>query len=148
MKDIHEVEDTQPLSFNHVHCRGVAARARSVHLIYTQWTGSWAEREGPEHTYNSTILFLKKAHSSRNIDRPPEVHRKSTYSTAQPEQHQKVHNDVDDIPPHPTTTTQPTSCVSEQVHLHTINNFSHTDSLSSSQTVPAIPPGSSTSLTD
>ena len=29
----------------------------------------------------------------------------------------------------------------EQIHLYSINNLSHTDSLSSGQTVPAIPPG-------
>ena len=28
----------------------------------TQWTRSWARREGSEHTNNSTILFLKEAH--------------------------------------------------------------------------------------
>ena len=35
MKDIHEVKDNQPLTFSHVRCRGVAARAGSVHLIYS-----------------------------------------------------------------------------------------------------------------
>ena len=35
MKDIHGVKGNQPLSFNHVRCRGVAARAGSVHLIYS-----------------------------------------------------------------------------------------------------------------
>ena len=35
MKNIHEVKDHQPLSFSHVHCRGVAARAGSVDLIYS-----------------------------------------------------------------------------------------------------------------
>ena len=32
MKDINEVKDTQPLSFNLVRCSGVAARAGSVHF--------------------------------------------------------------------------------------------------------------------
>ena len=33
VNDIHEVKDTQLLSFNHVCCRGMAARAGSVHFI-------------------------------------------------------------------------------------------------------------------
>ena len=35
MKDIHEVKDNLPLSFNHVRCSDVADRAGSVHLIYS-----------------------------------------------------------------------------------------------------------------
>ena len=35
LKDIHEVNDNQLLSLSHVRCRGVAARAGSVHLIYS-----------------------------------------------------------------------------------------------------------------
>ena len=85
-------------------------------------TGSWAGREGPEHTQRPILQEILTDHW------------KSTNSTAQPGQHQK---DIDDIPPHHHTT--------HYLHLHTINNLSHTDSLSSSQTVPAIPP---TSLTD
>ena len=33
MKDIYEVQDFQPHTFNYVHCRGVAAKAGSVHLM-------------------------------------------------------------------------------------------------------------------
>ena len=85
-KDIHEIKDNQPLSFNHVHCRGVAARAGSVH---TQWTGSWARRERPEHAHNT---ILKEAHSPRNFDRPP---------TGSPQTMPIVQHspDIDDIPP-------------------------------------------------
>ena len=39
MKDIHEVQDIQPRAFNHVHYRGVSAKARSVHLM--DWKLSW-----------------------------------------------------------------------------------------------------------
>ena len=45
--------------------------------VCTQWTGSWAR---PEYTHNSTILFLKDAHSPRNFNQPPEVHRQWQYS--------------------------------------------------------------------
>ena len=40
MKDIHEVKETQPLSFNHVRCRGMAARAGSVYLLNGPEAGS------------------------------------------------------------------------------------------------------------
>ena len=75
--------------------------------------------------HNSTILFLKEAHSPRNFDRPPEVHISLV----------KAHNDIP---------LQPHNPLPVWVELHAFNKLSHTDSL----TVPAIPPGSSTSLTD
>ena len=89
MKDIHEVKDIQPLSFNHVHCRGVAARARSVH------TGSWAIREGQEHAHNcsSRRPILQEI----STDHPKSTNNAN--NTEQPGQHQKAHKDVDDIPP-------------------------------------------------
>ena len=40
-------------SFNQVCCRGVAAR----HEVCTQWSGSWARKEGPEHT-NTWVVHL------------------------------------------------------------------------------------------
>ena len=94
MKDIDEVKDIQPLSSS---AAGVWQLEPEVCILYTQWTRSWAGKEGPEHTHNSTILFLKEAHSPRNFDWPPlEVHANST---AQPGQYQK-----DDIPHHSHTT--------------------------------------------
>ena len=47
---------------NHAHSimSAVAARAGSVHLIYSE-AESWARREGPGHTHNSTTLIY---HSS------------------------------------------------------------------------------------
>ena len=87
MKDIHEVKDTQPLSFNHVRCRSVAARAGSVHLIYSM------DRKWGGHTRNST---LKDALTD---------HRKPT-GTMPLVQHSldKAHNNVNDIPHHNHTT--------------------------------------------
>ena len=35
IKDIHEVQDIQPRQFNYICYRGVAARARSVHLMHS-----------------------------------------------------------------------------------------------------------------
>ena len=73
---------------------------------------------GPEAgpgTHNSTILFLKEAHSPINF---PEAHQKSTNnanSTTQPGQHQKAHNDVNDIL---TTQANPTT-LTDCVHLST-----------------------------
>ena len=76
---------TQPLSFNHVCCRGVAARKR-------------VGREGPGHTHNSTILYLKDTHSPRNFahhathlhhnhtsgaNLPPHNQQPFTYSSSQ-----------------------------------------------------------------
>ena len=105
---IHEVKDNQPLAFSHVCCRGVAARAGSVHLIYSE-----VGLEG-EHAHNSTILFRPFY-----FDRPPEAHN------------------VDDIPPQ---RHNPLPARVEQVYPHTINNLSHTDSLSSNQHLGP-PPG-------
>ena len=53
MKDIHEVQDIQPHTFNRICCRGVAANARNV---CTQW----ARREGPGHTHNPGSPFSRK----------------------------------------------------------------------------------------
>ena len=56
-------------------------------------------REGPGHTQNTTILFLKDTHSQTKFD-----HRKSTNiattGTAQPRQHQNAHNDISATPQH------------------------------------------------
>ena len=109
MKDIHEVKDNQLLPFNHVCCRGVAARAGSVQ------TGSWPEgraRTRPQHHHPVPQggSFSKKFQPSTGS--PPEVHKQYTAWV-------------------------------EQIH-HTFNNLSHTESFSSSLTVPAILPGSST----
>ena len=35
IKNVHEAKDNKPLSFNHVRCMGVAARAGCIHLIYS-----------------------------------------------------------------------------------------------------------------
>ena len=75
------------------------------------WTGSWARREGQEHTHNSTILFLKDVHSPRNFDQPPEAHRKSKqcqHSLVNTKRHTMTSMTFHHIP---TTTTQPTSYV-------------------------------------
>ena len=108
MKDIHEVKDNQPLSFNHVHCRGVAARAGSVHLIYSidrKLGQKGGDRTHPQqhHPVPQGGPFSKK------FDRPPEAHRKSTNnanSTAQPGTMilMTFHHT-------PNTTTKLTSCV-------------------------------------
>ena len=106
MKDIHEVKDN---SFNHVRCRGVAARAGSI-----QWTG----------THNSTILFLE------DLQEP----MKSTMSIVQHslDRHTKTSMAFHHTLPEP---HNPLPAWVEQIHL------SHTDSL------PTIPPGSSTERT-
>ena len=66
MKDIHEVKDTQPLLFNHVRCRGVAARAGSMHLIYSMdWKLGWkgGAKTHPQLTvssYSSRMPILQE----------------------------------------------------------------------------------------
>ena len=131
MKDIHEIKDNQLLSFNHVGCRGVAARAESVYSMDRKL--DW--KEGPEHIHNSTILLLKEAHSPRNFDRLPGAHRKYTNNAAQPGQHQ---NDVDDIPPHPHDNHTTHFLHGWSRSTYRINNLSNTPTS----------PWSSTSLTD
>ena len=118
MKDIDEVKVTQPSSFNHVRCRGVAARARSVHFIYSmdQKLGRKGEaRTHPQqhHPVPQGGSFSKKF-----------AHRKSTNNGSG--QHQKAHSTTP--PPHPHS--QLPAWV-EQIHFCTVNNLSHTDSLSS-----------------
>ena len=101
LKDIHEVNDTQKYSHSIMSAAGVCWLEPKVCIKCTQWTGSWTRRKGPQHTHNSTILFLKDTHSPRNFDWPLEANWKSTNNannTAQPGQHQKAHNDV---PSHP-----------------------------------------------
>ena len=111
MKDIHEVKDNQPLSFNHVRCRGVAARAGSVHLIYRKLGRKGGARTRPQHHHPVPQggPFSKKFP-------PPEVHLKSTNNA-----HNRWHSPHNTLP-----------AWVEQVHIHTINNLSHIESLSSS----------------
>ena len=134
MKDIHEVKDNLPLSFNHVCCRGVAARAGSVHLIYSMdrklgRNGGGKTHPQQHHPVPQGGPFSNKFWPTTEV-----------YNGDSTGQHQ---NDVDDIPwhPHHNHTTH-------FLRKSTSNNQQPFDSLSSSQTVPGIPPVSSTSLTD
>ena len=80
MKDIHEVKDTQPCSFKHVRCRGVAAKAGSAYLIY-----SMNEKLGQN---TPTTVPILDAHSPINLTDYQKPHLKSTNnatSTTQPE---------------------------------------------------------------
>ena len=93
MKDIHEVKDNQPL--NHVRCRGVAG---SVHLTYSMdRKGGTRPHPQQHHPVPHGGPFSKKFPPTTRS--PPKVH--NVNSTAQPGQHQKAHNDIDGIPPHP-----------------------------------------------
>ena len=129
---------TTPL--NHVYYRGVAARAGSVHLMYSNdrklgW--NW----GPRTTQNNNILFLKDAHSQSKIEWPPKVHKHchyhSTASTAS-----NAHNDVSATPPHP----------QHNGTTHFLSEWSNTTSTQLPtllmQAPAAIAPGSSCSLTN
>ena len=92
MKDIHEVKETQPLS--------AGVWQLELHLIYSM--DRKLGRKGGARTHPQQ--HYPEARSPRNFDQP---HRKSTNnanSIAQPGQHQKAHNDINDIPPHPHTT--------------------------------------------
>ena len=81
MKDIHDVQDTQPHLLDHVRYRDMAAKPGSV-----QWTGS---REGPQHTHNSTILRMPILQEILTD------HQKSTGSL-QNNEAQKVQSDIND----------------------------------------------------
>ena len=152
MKDIHEVKDIQPaLSFNHVHCRGMAARVRSVHLICSidqklGWKGGGKNTPTAAPSCFSRTAILQ------------EILTNNRKPTGRPQTMPIVQHSLDNTKRHtmtsmtfhhtPTTTTQPAQV--DQIHdppPHN-QNLSHTDRLSFSQTVPAIPPGSSTTLTD
>ena len=124
MKDIHEIKNNQPLSFNHVRCRGLAA---SVHLVYSMdWKLGWKGARPQQHHRVSKKFASPQTMPIVRWSTPKGTQWRPTTSPPQP------HN--------------PLPVWMEQVHLHRIN-LSHTKSLSSSQTVPALPPGSSTSLT-
>ena len=126
VKDIHEVKLNQPLSFNHICCRGVAARVGSVHLIDWKLGRKGGARTHPQWHYSV------EAHSPRNSYRPPEIHRKSTNNASSSLVNTNGHTMTDDIIPHPHHNH--TTHFLKWVHLHTINNLSHTDSLSSHST--------------
>ena len=72
MKDMHEVQDNQPGPFNCVCCRGVAAKARSVHLMYPMDRRSGARPEGKGHldtpTTDCALLQLDCAPGSSTSD--------------------------------------------------------------------------------
>ena len=113
MKDIHEVKDTQPLSFNHFHCRGEAARARSVHLIYLM--DQKLGREGGARTQPQQYHPVPQGRPfSKEFDRQLEAHQS-------PQTMPIVQHSLDNTKGYttmsmtfhntPTTTTQPTSCV-------------------------------------
>ena len=129
MKDIHEVKDNQPLSFNHVRCRGVAARAGSVHLM---------DRK--------LCRVRTRPHQHHPVPQGGPFSRKFWPTTRSPQ--------TMPILEHSLVNTKRMSMTSHHTHfLHGWSKSTYTQqlfthSLSSSQTVPVIPPGSSTSLTD
>ena len=63
---------------NHTHLimQSVAAKARRVHFDILNGPG--VEEMGQD---NSTVLFLKVAHSPRNVDQPQEFHKQCTFTT-------------------------------------------------------------------
>ena len=85
MKDIH---DTQPLLFNHIRCRSVAAGAGSVHLI-----------NGPEQpSCSSRTLILTQVHNAQpRLDNSTQWH--STTPLPQPHNQLPVWVDFHTINP-------------------------------------------------
>ena len=73
MKDIHEVKETQPLSFNHA---GVWQQKCAFNILSGQEAGP-----EPEHTH---ILFLKEVHSPLKFERPLEVHKCTAQQSTTP----------------------------------------------------------------
>ena len=108
MKDIHEVQAIQPHPFNHVRCRGVAAKARSVYLSIDKklgHKGGTRTHQQQHHPVSQGTMPLKP-HSAINAIQPNPPHNDGTYYIG-----------------------------------------GYLSNVSSSQTVPAIPPGSLNSLT-
>ena len=71
-KDIYEIQDTQPRSFNHACCRGMAAKAGSVHLIYSM---DWKlGQKGGARTHPQHHHPLPQGRPFDN-DQPSEVHK-------------------------------------------------------------------------
>ena len=68
-----------------------------VLIEYSQRTRSWAGREEPDHTHNSTILCLKDPQFQQSVDWLLEVH--CSKKTQLP-QGQNAHNSFTAIPPH------------------------------------------------
>ena len=139
MTDIHMVQDIQPCVFNHVHCRGVVTKARSVHLIHSMdwklgWKGGVRTHQQQHHPLPQRRPFSMKCWL--------EAHQKSTNNTTQQHQNTLCCQCHSTTSPHNDANPPPVRV--EEHHLHTVTHPSHTDSLSSSQTVPANPPGSST----
>ena len=89
----------------HVRCRGVATRVGSVHF---QWTGT-----GPEGRGQNTPTTAPSSSSRMPILQE----NRSTSEKTMPGQHQKAHND-------PSQLHNPLPARVEQVHSHTISNFS------------------------
>ena len=131
------IQDTKPHPLNHVCCRGVTARARSIHLM----TGSHAEGQNTPKTMPS-CSSRSDTHSHKNLTdhrkptRSPQTSPITQYSLASIKMHTKTLTSA--FPPHHYTTTPPTFV--EQNHLHTITRPS------SSQTLHVIAPGSSSAL--
>ena len=91
--NIKEVQGIQPRPFNRVCCTDVAARAGSVHLMYSG-DRKLGQKGGARTTSSCTSILNKNLTD----------HRKSTNlitNTAQLPQHQNACNDVSPIPPHP-----------------------------------------------
>ena len=147
MKDIHEVQDIQPRPFidNHIHWSGVAG---SVHLIY--WMDRKLGQKGgvrthpqQQHPVPQERPFSIKCWPTTGC--PQTMPQKTKeHQNACCECHSTTHTHTHTH----TMICNPLPSRVEQHHLHTVTNLSHTDSLSSRQTVPAIPPGSSTSSID
>ena len=114
MKDIHEVKDNQPLSFNHVRCRGVAARAGSVHLIYSMdrklgRKGGARTHPQQHHPVPQGGLFSKKFPPTTGSPLEcPQTMPKIQHSLVNTKRHTWTSITFHHTP---TTTTQPTSCV-------------------------------------
>ena len=140
-----------PINFNHVCYRGVAARAWSVHLMYSN--DRKIDRKGggqDTHKTTSSSQTLTMSLSMKiwlTTGILLEVQRK--INTVQPWQNRNAHSNISATPPHSPTPHSPTQCHNtlrwvEQHHLHSI-----TDPLPrSSPTLPKIKHEFSTSFTD
>ena len=91
IKDMHEVQDIQPRPLNHVCCRGVEARAGSVHLMYSSNEWQRPEWKGRVSTPRTTPSCSYLTDNRKPTESPQTQHSLDS-----------INNDVSAFPPpHP-----------------------------------------------
>ena len=133
---------TQPCSFNHVHHRGVAAKAGSVHLVYSM------ERKGGARTHQQKHHpVLQGRPSCKNFDRPP-TGSPQTMPLVQHSLDQTKRNTMTSMTLHHTPYYKDTTHFLWERSKSTSTQSTTLHILTALLNVPAIPLNSSSSITE